>query len=58
MSSTFPTFVLVTSYIFNILLILLYGFLILRAIKVPHLKLIIAIASLMIIASITWLVYL
>jgi hypothetical protein len=56
MSDPLKTTILVLTYIFNIVLVLLYGLLILLAIQVPHLKLIIAISVLMIIANISWLV--
>ena len=56
MSNPLKTTILVLTYIFNIVLVLLYGLLILLAIQVPHLKLIIAISVLMIIANISWLV--
>ena len=56
MNDPLKTTILVLTYIFNIVLVLLYGLLIFRAIQVPHLKLIIAISVLMIIANISWLV--
>jgi hypothetical protein len=56
MSDPLKTTILVLTYIFNIVLVFLYGLLILLAIQVPHLKLIIAISVLMIIANISWLV--